>query len=147
MNSSQLRNCLALFTMGITSIVSENNSKFTGITVNSFSSVSLNPALVMWCIDKKSSSLKFFVRKKYKYTIIFLSNKQKNISNQLASANNQFDKKFYNSIISNSLGYLTCSLHKKISAGDHYLVLHKVLKCKILSKKKPLVFFNRKYNS
>ena len=147
MNSIQLRKCLSLFATGITSIVTKNKSKFIGITVNSFSSVSLNPPLVMWCIDKKSSSIKDFVKNKNKYMIIFLSRKQKKISNQLASSNNRFDKKFYKEIISNSLGYLDCAMYKKISAGDHYIILHKVIKCKILSPKLPLIYYNRKYNS
>ena len=77
MNSIQLRKCLSLFATGITSIVTKNKSKFIGITVNSFSSVSLNPPLVMWCIDKKSSSIQDFVKNKNKYMIIFLSRKQK----------------------------------------------------------------------
>ncbi len=64
----------------------------------------------------------------------------KKISNQLASSNNKFDKKFYKEIISNSLGYLDCTMYKKISAGDHYIILHKVIKCKILSLKPPLIF-------
>ena len=147
MKSIQLRNCLSLFATGITSIITGNKKIFIGITVNSFSSVSLNPPLVMWCIDKKSSSIQNFVKNKNKYSIVFLSRNQKKISNLLASSNNKFDKKFYTNIISNSLGYLDCAMYKKISAGDHYIILHKVLKCKIVSKKQPLIFYNKKYNS
>ena len=55
MNKQNLRKCLSLFATGVTSIVSFKKLTYTGITVNSFSSVSLNPPLVMWCINKKSS--------------------------------------------------------------------------------------------
>jgi len=147
MNSIQLRKCFSLFATGITSIITSNKKHYIGITVNSFSSVSLNPPLVMWCIDKKSSSLKTFISNKSNYKIIFLSNKQKNISNLLATPNNQFTKKFYNSIIANSMGYLNCKLYKKINAGDHFIILHKVIGFKIYNNKKPLIFFNSKYKS
>ncbi len=147
MNSQKLRNCFSLFATGITSIISKNKNNYIGITVNSFSSVSLNPPLVMWCIDKKSSSLIYFIKKNLEYKIIFLSNHQKNISNQLASSNNIFDKKIYQSIVNNSMGYLNCKLYKKINAGDHYIILHKVNNFKILKNKKPLIFFKKKYST
>lgn len=146
MNTKALRKCLSLFSTGVTSIISKQNNNYIGITVNSFSSVSLKPPLVLWCIDKESSSLKYFVKKKNEYKIIFLSNNQKKISNQLASSNNIFNKIFYKSIINHSLGFLTCSLYKKINAGDHYIILHRIKNFKILKNHKPLLFFKKKYS-
>ena len=67
MNTKKLKKCLSLFATGITSIVTKKSKNYIGITVNSFSSVSLEPPLVMWCIDKKSSSIKSFLKVKNKY--------------------------------------------------------------------------------
>jgi len=147
MNSINLRKCFSLFATGITSVISKNKKNYVGITVNSFSSVSLDPPLVMWCIVKKSSSLSFFVKKNVEYKIIFLSSNQKKISNQLASPNNTIDEKLYLSIIKNSMGYLNCRLYKKINAGDHFIILHKVKNFKVLKSKKPLIFFKKKYSN
>ena len=147
MNKENLRKCFSLFATGVTSIISFKKSIYTGITVNSFSSVSLNPPLVMWCIDKKSSSLTSFLSLRNNYKIIFLANSQKAISNKLAGSDNVFDKTFCDKILKKSLGYLDCSIFKKYDAGDHYIIVHKVLKFKILSKKKPLVFFNSNYTN
>ena len=147
MNSINLRKCFSLFATGITSVISKNKKNYVGITVNSFSSVSLDPPLVMWCIDKNSSSLSFFVKKNVEYKIIFLSSNQKTISNQLASPNNTIDEKLYLSIIKNSMGYLNCRLYKKINAGDHFIILHKVKNFKVLKSKKPLIFFKKKYSN
>ena len=104
MNKQNLRKCLSLFATGVTSIVSFKKLTYTGITVNSFSSVSLNPPLVMWCINKKSSSLKSFLSLKNNYKIIFLANSQKAISNKLAGSENIFDKVFCDKIVKKSLG-------------------------------------------
>lgn len=147
MNKQNLRKCLSLFATGVTSIVSFKKLTYTGITVNSFSSVSLNPPLVMWCIDKKSSSLKSFLSLKNNYKIIFLANSQKAISNKLAGSDNIFDKAFCDKIVKKSLGYLDCAIFKKYDAGDHYIIVHRVLKFKTFTKKKPLVFFDSKYKN
>lgn len=45
MNSINLRKCFSLFATGITSVISKNKKNYVGITVNSFSSVSLDPPL------------------------------------------------------------------------------------------------------
>ena len=159
MNTKKLKKCLSLFATGITSIVTKKSKNYIGITVNSFSSVSLEPPLVMWCIDKKSSSIKSFlkVKNKYKlfhtsflkvknkYEIIFLSKSQRTISNKFASADNEVSSLSLNNIKKNSLGYMICTFYKKLYAGDHYIILHKVKTFKVLNDKKPLLFFKSKY--
>jgi 3-hydroxy-9,10-secoandrosta-1,3,5(10)-triene-9,17-dione monooxygenase reductase component len=145
MNTKKLKKCLSLFATGITSIVTKKSKNYIGITVNSFSSVSLEPPLVMWCIDKKSSSIKSFLKVKNKYEIIFLSKSQRTISNKFASADNEVSSLSLNNIKKNSLGYMICTFYKKLSAGDHYIILHKVKTFKVLNDKKPLLFFKSKY--
>ena len=133
---NKYRNFLSLFSTGITSIVVENEKAYEGITVNSFTSVSLRPKIVTWCLDKNK-----------KYKIFFLSNKQKKISQKLASSNNAFDEKYFNLISKECLGYMDCKLLKTYNVGDHYLVLHKVLNYYVLKNQKPLIFYKSKYLS
>lgn len=145
MNIKNLKKCLSLFATGITSIVTKNSKKYIGITVNSFSSVSLEPPLVMWCIDKKSSSIKSFLKVKNNYEIIFLSKSQRKISNKFASSDNEVNTLSLKKIKKDSLGYMICSFYKKLSAGDHYIILHKVKTFRVLNHKKPLLFYKSKY--
>jgi len=50
-----LRKSLGKFSTGVTIVTSIDSDGIPiGMTVNSFSSVSLNPALVLWCIEKNS---------------------------------------------------------------------------------------------
>ncbi len=144
---NKYRNFLSLFSTGITSIVVENEKAYEGITVNSFTSVSLRPKIVTWCLDKNSRSKKNFLNKNKKYKIFFLSNKQKKISQKLASSNNAFDEKYFNLISKECLGYMNCKLLKTYNVGDHYLVLHKVLNYYVLKNQKPLIFYKSKYLS
>ncbi|MEK9959397.1 MAG: flavin reductase family protein, partial [Pelagibacteraceae bacterium] len=92
---NNLRKCLALFSTGITAITSQTEDNlYEGITVNSFSSVSLKPPIVMWCLDKKTKSKKNFIKKNKEYKIIFLSANQKKDCYKLASKNNKFDHRY-----------------------------------------------------
>ena len=51
-----LRKSLGKFSTGVTIVTSiDSEGMPVGMTVNSFSSVSLDPALVLWCIDKKTA--------------------------------------------------------------------------------------------
>ena len=58
-----LRNALGAFTTGVTVITARDDTRdsLVGLTVNSFSSVSLDPALVLWSLSRKSPNLSVFV--------------------------------------------------------------------------------------
>ena len=59
------RNTLGLFSTGVTIVTTiDENSHPIGITVNSFASVSLKPALVLWSIDKSQPSYNSFLSSK-----------------------------------------------------------------------------------
>ena len=57
----ELRNALGRFATGVCVVTTRNASGQTaGLTVNSFSSVSLDPPLVAWCLGRKAPSLPIF---------------------------------------------------------------------------------------
>ncbi|MEK9556674.1 MAG: flavin reductase family protein, partial [Gammaproteobacteria bacterium] len=55
-----LRNALGHFATGVTIVTAQTDRGPVGITVNSFASVSLNPALVLWSIDRNGSRYEMF---------------------------------------------------------------------------------------
>ena len=58
----QLRSALGTFATGVTIITTRSPAGVdVGLTVNSFNAVSLDPALVLWSLDKRSSSLSAFM--------------------------------------------------------------------------------------
>ena len=79
-----LRDAFSQFATGVT-VVTANNDKGQplGITANSFASVSLEPPLVSWCIDKKSTRFQEFIDAEY-FTISVLTVDQQEISNLFA---------------------------------------------------------------
>ena len=92
---TRLKKSLGMFSTGITVVTTTDlNKKPLGMTVNSFASVSLNPALVLWSIDKKQPSYDIFLNANG-YAVNILSKNQKDLCLNFSSPiENKFDKKY-----------------------------------------------------
>jgi flavin reductase (DIM6/NTAB) family NADH-FMN oxidoreductase RutF len=146
MDISKYKKVLSKYATGITVVTKKNkNSLITGITVNSFVSISLKPAYISWSLDKTASSYKKFNNLKF-FNIYILSSKQTNVSNYFSSKN---ETKKNSVIMKNLLKYnlaeLNCKTIKKINIGDHLFFVAKVLNFKLKNEKKPLIYFASKY--
>ena len=78
-NSSLFKSVMSKFPTGVAIITINNNNNYFGKTVNSFASVSLNPPLVLFSLEKQSSSLKDYTKSSF-FGINILSRKQKKLS-------------------------------------------------------------------
>ena len=144
------RKTLSTFATGITVVTTKYNSILYGKTINSFSSLSLSPPLVLFSLDKKSSKLDIFKQSKT-IAINILSKKQQIISNNFAKKNPdwkdiQYDSlKNGNPIIKNCVSNLDCKIKDKINKGDHIIFICQVLQVINDNNLKPLIYYNSKY--
>lgn len=122
----------------------KKKNNLIGLTVNSFTSVSINPKLILWCLDKKSKKYKFFNKAKIQ-EIIFLSNQQKKHALYFAYKSNFVKKKHFDNLKKNSLCHLKTKVSKIINAGDHKIFICKINKFSIFKNKKPLIFYKSKF--
>ena len=84
-DSRDLRNALGRFATGIAIVTAiDPDGHPIGLTVNSFSAVSLEPALVLWCLDNSSHNLEAFRRASH-HAINILAVDQQDISNRFAT--------------------------------------------------------------
>ena len=132
-NSESLRKIFARFATGVAAITfSGKNNKFLGVTVNSYTSVSLEPPLVLWCLDKDSELYDELIEKE-NYVINFLSEDQRSIAVHLAKKNNHsLDEvkhriKGNNCVIEGVVGWISCSKVQTFDAGDHEIILGRVI--------------------
>ena len=141
MEKKEFKNILSKFATGITIVTLGNSNRgFYGCTMNSFTSLSLNPAQILFCVDFRNSFIKEF-KKGNLVNINILSDKQKELSNKFSS-NPQLrweDTKFKTSesdlpYFVNSLIVMECVIEKKILSGDHWIIICNSKK--IVSKKK-----------
>ena len=149
-NKQNFKNTLSKFATGITIVATNKNSTLYGKTINSFSSLSLSPPLVLFSLDKNSSKLNVFNSSKL-ISINVLSKKQKIVSENFAQQNPVWGEiQFYlNSdgvpVLKNCVSNLNCQVVDKIPKGDHIIFVCKVTKVLNNEKLKPLIYFNSTY--
>ena len=149
-NKDNFKKTLSKFVTGITVIATTKNSILYGKTINSFSSLSLSPPLVLFSLDMKSSKLNIF-RNTEKISINILSNKQKKISDNFAKNKPKWNGIKFNigkngiPIIKDCVANLDCKIINKIKKGDHIIFICKVINVSSNNKLKPLIYFNSKY--
>ena len=149
-NKNNFKKALSAFATGITVVATKYNSILYGKTINSFSSLSLSPPLVLFSLDNKSSKLSIF-KNSEKITINILNKKQQLISNNFAQKKPDWKDIEYdllengNPIIKNCVSNLDCKIIDKIKKGDHLIFICKVLHVLNNNKLKPLIYYNSKY--
>ncbi|QFF97766.1 flavin reductase [Psychrobacillus glaciei] len=134
---------------GVTVVTAFNQEgKPMGMTVNSFTSVSLDPLLILWSIDKRVYAYNDFL-KADKFTVNILAADQGVLctlfSSKVEDRFSQCDWKTSElnlPVLSGSLAVLQCKVHKQIEAGDHTVLIGEVLDIQNDSKE-PLLYHRR----
>ena len=143
-----LRKVLSKFSTGVTVVTCiDKKNNPVGITVNSFSSVSLEPALISWCLGKSQPSYKDFINSEG-FVVNILSKNQidicKRFSNPCINKFKDFDYKKTDEgypVIINSLATIICKSWAIYPGGDHDILVGEVTKFNS-SKDDPLIFWN-----
>ena len=141
---------LSMFSTGITIVTSVDNlGNPIGMTVNSFSSVSLDPPLVLWSIDKKQASYNSF-KNSDGYVVNILSKNQLNLCNIFSA---QSKSKFKNinwqrskngfPLIDNCLAWFDCVKWNDYPGGDHQILVGEVTDFNFCNLE-PLTYWNSK---
>ena len=149
-NEALLRKSLGMFSTGITIVTTVDNNKIPiGMTVNSFASVSLNPPLVLWSIDKKQPSYDIFLNASG-YAVNILSKNQKDLCLNFSSPiENKFDNVDWNfsesghPIIDGTLAWFDCLKWNYYDGGDHQILVGEVKSYNYIEDE-PLLYWNGK---
>lgn len=142
---------LGCFGTGVTVVTTLSNSgDRIGLTANSFSSVSLDPPIVLWSLGMQSRNLTVF-QEAPRFVINVLSVDQLHLSNQFAKP---AEDRFFGVDCSLGLGGLPviqdcaanieCETISAQEVGDHILFLGKIVRYSYL-KKETLLFCNGSY--
>lgn len=149
----QFKSSLSQWASGVSVITYASKTQKGGVTVSSFSSVSLEPPLVLFCLAKQSKA-KEAIESAGNFAVNILSSEQKQISADFASGS--LDKAVVLEglnpgilstgapILHGSLASLDCLVHQIIDAGDHWIFLGRV-EAVVTKEGSPLLYFNRNY--
>jgi len=147
------RQCLGKFATGVTVVTcTDAGGDPCGITANSFSSVSLDPPLVLWNIAKVSNSLAAYMNAEH-FVINLLSAEQQPVSSHFARSDHTlFDNIEYTlsadgaPVLPDALATFECRTHQIHDSGDHYLIIGEVTGFQS-DDREPLLFYNGGYRS
>jgi len=147
------RQTCARFVTGITVVtVVDDKGNPHGMTVNSFSSVSLDPPLVLVSIDLRNAILGHFLSSRY-FAINILEEGQRYLSERFSSpSENRFRDVPWQAgeagvpLLDGVLAHLECSVEKTFEAGDHSVLIGLVHRARY-SEGKPLIYFASSYRS
>ncbi len=145
-----LRECLGRFATGVTVVTCRGSEGPCGITANSFSSVSLEPPLVLWNIARVSHSLQAYLDAEH-FAINVLAAGQRELSSHFA----QSDHTVFNGIeyetsarnvplLRDSVACFECRTHQVHDCGDHYIIVGEVENYRS-GEQEPLLFYDGRY--
>lgn len=150
--SKAFRNALGRYATGVTVITTVHEGVSYGITANSFASVSLDPPLVLWSPDKRSSRYQAFMDAQ-DYAIHILASDQKSVCDSFARSANAFDEFPFElndngiPILKDCLAVLECKPFNCFDGGDHSILLGQVHNVRCRDDGDGLVFANGKFLS
>lgn len=151
-SSDEFRAALSRFASGVTVVTTKDaEGKPHGITVSAFCSLSLDPPLVLICIEKSAGSHNAFTESGF-FVVNILSEEQIAHSNQFAAPiPDKFNGIKYQTglegvpVLENALANLECKLVNSHENGDHTIFVGQVEKTTLSENGKPLLYFHGNY--
>jgi flavin reductase (DIM6/NTAB) family NADH-FMN oxidoreductase RutF len=150
-------NVMGKFASGVTVITSEDEGSVCGLTANSFTSVSVEPPLVLFCADLDSRTCMQLSRHGTGFTVNILGEDQQQLSNKFANPELTIEERLegetYRSaetggpIFEDSPAWLECELEDKHESGDHIIYIGKVLRGDVRGEMKPLLYYEGQYGT
>lgn len=151
-DEARFRQTLGYFASGVTVVTTEQGGRLYGVTVSSFSSLSLRPPLILVCLDQRSSS-HASISQAGGFVVNILERHQEHLSRRFAAPD--VEDKFAGvawhtgmlglPILDGALAVIECRLHATLPGGDHTIFVGEVADMAV-SEGSPLLYFRRGYH-
>jgi flavin reductase (DIM6/NTAB) family NADH-FMN oxidoreductase RutF len=148
------RKAMGQFATGVTVITIQHGDHIHGMTANAFTSVSLDPPLVLFCVTKRAR-MAALIQKAPGFAINILANDQQEVSRQFAGTNKDdlertvaLHRGPIAPLIDDTLVAVSCSTEAIHEGGDHWIVIGRVIQVHDDSSaldRQPLLFFRSRY--
>jgi len=150
-----LKQAMRVYPQGVTVVTMTGPSGPAGLTVSSFTSVSLEPPLILISIAKGSAIHDLF-RQAKAYAVNFLADDQKSVSDMFAGrtrARDRFEGVGFTKgttgspIIDGVRVAIECRSWQVYEGGDHSILVGEVVSAKTFNSKRPLVYYSQQYTT
>lgn len=149
MDSRAFRNALGQFATGVTVVSIKDGDDVHGMTANSFTSVSLDPPLILICVHKDNTTHRL-IEEKQAFAVSVLSENHEAVSRYYAGDRSidltarWSEEKTNSPVLSDALAWYDCRLWQAYDGGDHTIYVGEVLEFDAPGGR-PLLFFGGRY--
>ncbi len=151
-DSKSLRNALGCFGTGVTIVTTlGRDNRPVGLTANSFTSVSLDPELLLVCLARSSNSIDHFERAEA-FAVNVLHLGQKPLAQRFAEPrDDKFDEAEWERwstgvpILTDSLANFECAKFAEYDGGDHMILVGRVVRVRFDPDQDPLLYYRGDY--
>ena len=157
LDSADFRKVIGNFASGVTVVTTDVDGTLHGLTANAVSSVSLEPLLILVCVDKGAVSHGQLEAASH-FGMSILSETQEDVSNTFArtAPPEQGDSGTLRGVrvrradcgvplIEGAVAWLACEKHEAVDAGDHTIFLGRVIEGGVEYEAAPLLYFRGGY--
>lgn len=151
-DESLFRQVMSRFASGVTVVTTAHEARLAGLTVSSFASLSLQPTLVLICIDRRAGSHDV-IAAAGQFAVNILSEGQEYLSRRFASdeATKFTEGTFYLSerglpLLHGALAHIECVLHSALPGGDHTIYVGEVMAARCFEGR-PLLYYRSGYHT
>ena len=154
LDPEQLRRAMRAWTTGVTVVTATHDGKQYGMTVNSFTSISLEPPLISVAL-KKLTHTHELVEGSGEFSVTILNSTQKELSDRFAGKHPEIKDRFEGvatemlssaaPLLKDGLAYFNCRVVNSIPAGENTLFVAEVLAARGEGEGDPLAYHNRSY--
>lgn len=151
-DETRFKQAMSCFASGVTVVTTEYAGHRYGVTVSAFSSLSLNPPLVLVCVEK-SVRAHDVIPKAERFAVNVLTEEQEAMSNRFAA---KVEDRFAGiathegqlgvPLIDGALASIECRLHETLPGGDHTIFIGEVVNTEIHDAA-PLIYFRSGYRA
>jgi flavin reductase (DIM6/NTAB) family NADH-FMN oxidoreductase RutF len=151
--AAAFKESLAAWASGVTVVATRTAAGVYGLTVSSFTSLSLEPPLILVCVGHKNR-LPSMIRDAGRFTISVLASDQAAVSAALARSGREPGPTLGVPesstagglpVVDGAIAHLACDLHHETAVGDHTIVVGRVTEAASAVDRAPLVYHRRGY--
>lgn len=150
-DEARFRQAMGYFPSGVTVITTEHEGRQYGVTVSSFTSLSLQPPLVLICLDQSNSSQHAIVAAGG-FVVNILDKTQEHLSRRFSSREeDKFTGVAWRAgvtglpVLEGVLAVVECRLYSSLPGGDHTIFVGEVVDAAV-SEGAPLLYYRRGYH-
>jgi flavin reductase (DIM6/NTAB) family NADH-FMN oxidoreductase RutF len=153
MDAREFRTAMGGFATGVAVVTTEHDGELHGMTINSLTSVSLNPTLLLVCLNRPSRTATA-IDGRGGFVVNVLGANQGHVSNAFArpSADHFADRSIYTigddgmPLVTGAMAHLVCRTEQQVEAGDHSIVIGRVVGGQTVPRD-PLIFYRGAYDT